>query len=61
MYAIRSYYEIGYPVMLKASAGGGGKGMRLVRAENELLSSFNMAKSEARSSFGNDDEYIEIV
>lgn len=51
--------EIGYPLMIKASAGGGGKGMRLVRSEKELVSSYNMAKSEARSAFGNDTVYIE--
>ncbi len=51
--------EIGYPIMIKASAGGGGKGMRLVKAESELVSSFNMAKSEALSSFGNDTVYME--
>jgi len=51
--------EIGYPVMLKASAGGGGKGMRLVHAESELVSSYNMAKSEALSAFGDDAIYVE--
>ncbi|MDA3929326.1 MAG: acetyl-CoA carboxylase biotin carboxylase subunit [Prolixibacteraceae bacterium] len=51
--------EIGFPLMVKASAGGGGKGMRLVREESELISSFNMAKSEARTAFGNDVVYIE--
>ncbi|MFA9389274.1 MAG: acetyl-CoA carboxylase biotin carboxylase subunit [Prolixibacteraceae bacterium] len=51
--------QIGYPLMIKASAGGGGKGMRLVRSEKELVSSYNMAKSEARNAFGNDTVYIE--
>ncbi len=51
--------SIGYPVMLKASAGGGGKGMRLVRNKKELISSFRMAKSEASASFGNDAVYVE--
>ncbi len=51
--------EIGYPVMLKASAGGGGKGMRLVRHEKDLVNAYDMAKSEARSAFGNDAVYIE--
>ncbi|GAF04840.1 biotin carboxylase [Saccharicrinis fermentans DSM 9555 = JCM 21142] len=51
--------EIGYPVMIKASAGGGGKGMRLVKNKAELESSYNMAKSEALSAFGNDTVYIE--
>lgn len=51
--------EIGYPIMLKASAGGGGKGMRLVHMEKELVSAYNMAKSEALSAFGDDTIYIE--
>ena len=51
--------QIGYPIMLKASAGGGGKGMRLVREEKELVNAYEMAKSEARSAFGNDAVYIE--
>ena len=46
--------EIGYPVMLKASAGGGGKGMRVVRDEQECRDGFDSASSEARSSFGDD-------
>lgn len=51
--------EIGYPVLLKASAGGGGKGMRLVKHESELEDSFKRARSEAGSSFGNDSVYVE--
>jgi acetyl-CoA carboxylase biotin carboxylase subunit len=51
--------EIGFPVMLKATAGGGGKGMRLVREESELSSFLRMAKSEAKSAFGDDSVYIE--
>ena len=51
--------EIGYPVMLKASAGGGGKGMRLVKQENELIPSLLRAKSEARNAFGNEAVYME--
>lgn len=51
--------KIGYPVMLKASAGGGGKGIRLVRTEKELESSFFSAKTEAKAAFGNDGMYIE--
>ena len=49
----------GYPVMLKASAGGGGKGMRLVADETELRSSLETAQSEALASFGDDAVYIE--
>jgi acetyl-CoA carboxylase biotin carboxylase subunit len=51
--------RIGYPVMLKASAGGGGKGMRRVNSEEELESALSMARSEALSSFGDDSIYIE--
>jgi acetyl-CoA carboxylase biotin carboxylase subunit len=51
--------EIGFPVMLKATAGGGGKGMRLVREEGELRSALRMAKSEAKSAFSDDSVYIE--
>jgi acetyl-CoA carboxylase biotin carboxylase subunit len=51
--------EIGFPVMLKAVAGGGGKGMRLVREESGLVPSLRMARSEARSSFGDDSVYVE--
>ena len=51
--------EIGYPVMLKATAGGGGKGMRLVRKEEELKSNWENAKNEAKASFGDDGMYLE--
>lgn len=51
--------KIGYPIMLKAAAGGGGKGMRLVRHENEIESAWRTATSEARNSFGDDSVYIE--
>ena len=51
--------KIGFPVMIKASAGGGGKGMRVVRKEDELESSLRMAQNEARSSFGDDSVFIE--
>jgi acetyl-CoA carboxylase, biotin carboxylase subunit len=51
--------EVGYPVMLKASAGGGGKGMRLVADESELRSAYEGSRSEAKASFGDDDVYIE--
>lgn len=57
--AVKICDEIGYPIMLKASAGGGGKGMRIVREKSKLESAFNLAKQEALSSFGNDDMYIE--
>ena len=50
---------VGYPVMLKAAAGGGGKGMRLVHAPEELKSSLEAARSEAERSFGDSEVYIE--
>lgn len=51
--------EIGYPVILKATAGGGGKGMRIVWNEEEFESAWNMARNEARASFSNDGIYVE--
>ena len=51
--------KIGYPVMIKASAGGGGKGMRAVWKEKELFQHWESAKQEANASFGNDDMYME--
>src|SRR6185295_605052 len=51
--------QFGYPVMLKASAGGGGKGMRLVTSSNELRSAFDNAKAEAASAFGDSAVYLE--
>ena len=51
--------KIGYPVMLKASAGGGGKGMRPVLSKNEMSEAFQITKNEARSSFGDDTLYME--
>jgi pyruvate carboxylase len=49
----------GYPIMLKAAAGGGGRGMRIVRNEEELISAFRSAKNEAKKAFGIDDIFIE--
>jgi len=49
----------GYPVMLKASAGGGGRGMRIVKNEEELIRNFHEARSEAKKAFGIDDIFIE--
>ncbi|MBN1505078.1 MAG: acetyl-CoA carboxylase biotin carboxylase subunit [Candidatus Eisenbacteria bacterium] len=51
--------EIGYPIMLKAAAGGGGKGMRVVNEEGELESALRLTKGEARAAFGNDEVYVE--
>lgn len=57
--AIQFAKEAGYPVMIKAAAGGGGRGMRVVRTEDELLDQFHSAKSEAKKAFGNDSMFIE--
>ncbi|MEJ8555440.1 acetyl-CoA carboxylase biotin carboxylase subunit [Tepidibacter sp. Z1-5] len=57
--AIAVSKEIGYPVLVKASSGGGGKGMRVANDEEELVANFNIAKAEALSSFGNDEMYLE--
>ena len=57
--AVRIAHEVGYPVMLKASAGGGGKGMRIARNDTECREGFERAGSEARSSFGDDRLFIE--
>ena len=51
--------KIGYPVMIKASAGGGGKGMRAVWKEKDLLQLWESAKQESKAAFGNDDMYME--
>ncbi|MCA0319466.1 MAG: acetyl/propionyl/methylcrotonyl-CoA carboxylase subunit alpha [Proteobacteria bacterium] len=51
--------EIGYPVMIKASAGGGGKGMRIAHSAGEVAEGFTLAKSEAKSSFGDDRVFVE--
>jgi acetyl-CoA carboxylase biotin carboxylase subunit len=51
--------EIGYPVMLKASAGGGGKGLRMVREESELESAYRTARSEAQNAFNDSAVYLE--
>ena len=51
--------EIGFPVMMKASMGGGGKGIRLIRTEEEVKEAYTSAKSESLSSFGDDTVYIE--
>ena len=53
--------EIGYPVMLKAAAGGGGKGIRKVLTKEELPQHFSSAQQEAKAAFGNDEMYIEKI
>jgi propionyl-CoA carboxylase alpha chain len=58
-HAVKIADEIGYPVMIKASAGGGGKGMRIAHSASEVAEGFNLAKAEAKSSFGDDRIFIE--
>jgi propionyl-CoA carboxylase alpha chain len=58
-HAVRIADEIGYPVMIKASAGGGGKGMRIAQRPEEVAEGFARAKSEAASSFGDDRVFVE--
>jgi len=57
--AMRAAKEIGFPVIIKASAGGGGKGMRVVRDEEDLQSQLATAKAEAEAAFGDSEVYIE--
>ena len=57
--AVKIADEIGYPVMIKASAGGGGKGMRIAYCESEVAEGFARSRSEAKSSFGDDRMFIE--
>ncbi len=57
--AIRQIKEIGLPVMIKASAGGGGRGMRLVQKDSQITSLLRAARSEAKTAFGDDAVYIE--
>lgn len=51
--------KVGYPIIIKATAGGGGKGMRIVRAESELEDAFNLCRAEAQNAFANPDVYVE--
>ena len=55
----KSAKQIGYPIMIKASAGGGGKGMRIANSEDELIKNFQNASQEAKQAFGSDELYIE--
>ncbi len=57
--AVEIAHEIGYPVMIKASGGGGGKGMRLAKVDDELKKAFAAAANEAEASFGNREVYLE--
>ena len=56
---LRIANEIGYPVMIKASAGGGGKGMRIAYSDSEAVDGFRLSQQEARSSFGDDTMFVE--
>jgi pyruvate carboxylase len=57
---VRSFAEQhGFPIIIKASMGGGGRGMRIVRSENSLAESYERAKSEAKAAFGKDEVYVE--
>jgi acetyl-CoA carboxylase biotin carboxylase subunit len=51
--------SIGFPVLVKASAGGGGRGMKVARSQDELVSAIAMARAEAKAAFGDDDVYLE--
>ncbi len=57
--AVKIAQEIGYPVMIKASAGGGGKGMRIAQSKNDLMQAIQTAQAEAAAAFGNAEVYIE--
>ena len=57
--AIKIGNEIGYPILLKSAAGGGGRGMKVIGNEKEMVDSFSIVRQEALSFFGNDDVYIE--
>ena len=57
--AIKIGNEIGYPILLKAAAGGGGRGMKVIGNEKEMVDNFSIVRQEALSFFGNDDVYIE--
>lgn len=57
--AIKAAKEVGYPVMIKATAGGGGKGMRIIRSDEELKVEWDKARAEAGAAFGNDGMYME--
>jgi acetyl-CoA carboxylase, biotin carboxylase subunit len=58
-HALKLGKEVGYPVMVKASAGGGGRGMRMVPKESDLLDLLDSARRESAAAFGNDDMYME--
>ncbi|MGV0820110.1 acetyl-CoA carboxylase biotin carboxylase subunit [Martelella sp. AMO21009] len=57
--AFRAAEEIGYPVLIKATAGGGGRGMKLARSRDDLIEAYRTARGEAAAAFGNDSVYME--
>jgi len=57
--AMREAASVGYPVLIKASAGGGGRGMRMANNESEIAAAYQMAKAEAKACFGDDEVYVE--
>ena len=57
--ALEKAKEIGFPVMIKASSGGGGKGMRVSESEEDFMDNFNMAQSESVNAFADDTMYLE--
>ncbi len=57
--ALKTAADIGFPIMIKAASGGGGKGMRIVASEVEFVEKFNMARAEAAAAFGDDAMYVE--
>ncbi|MDB5364232.1 MAG: accC [Rhodospirillales bacterium] len=57
--AIATADRVGYPVLIKAAAGGGGKGMRVAKTKDEVESAYKLARNEAKSFFGNDEVYLE--
>lgn len=57
--AFKTAEEIGYPVLIKATNGGGGRGMKVARDKSELAESFKLARTEAKACFGNDEVYME--
>jgi len=57
--ALKTAEKIGYPVLIKAAAGGGGKGMKVAHNSGDLAEAYNLARGEARAAFGNDEVYME--
>ncbi|MEQ1672717.1 MAG: biotin carboxylase N-terminal domain-containing protein, partial [Hyphomicrobium sp.] len=57
--AMKVAKEMGFPVLIKAAAGGGGRGMKVARSEDEVVEAYNTARAEAKAAFGNDEVYME--